>query len=124
MRWQPRHALFVGVVLVAACALPVTLLAVAPVVPLLVVAFFLGGVAIEQFSVAWDVALQSHIPPDRLARVYSYDMLGSLAAMPIGQLAAGPLAVHFGTPPVLLAAAAIIVAATAATALLPAVRKL
>jgi MFS family permease len=124
MRWQPRHALFVGVVLVAACALPVTLLAVAPVVPLLVVAFFLGGVAIEQFSVAWDVALQSHIPPDRLARVYSYDMLGSLAAIPIGQLAAGPFAVHFGTPPVLLAAAAIIVAATAATALLPAVRKL
>jgi MFS family permease len=124
MRWQPRRALFVGVVLVAACALPVALLAVAPVVWVLVLAFFLGGVAIEQFSVAWDVALQSHIPPDRLARVYSYDMLGSMAAVPLGQLAAGPLSAAFGTTPVLLSAAAVIVAASVGAALVPAVRRL
>jgi MFS family permease len=124
MRWQPRRALFVGVMLVAACALPVALLAVAPVVWVLVLAFFLGGVAIEQFSVAWDVALQSHIPPDRLARVYSYDMLGSMAAVPLGQLAAGPLSAAFGTTPVLLSAAAVIVAASVGAALVPAVRRL
>jgi MFS family permease len=97
---------------------------VAPVVWVLVLAFFLGGVAIEQFSVAWDVALQSHIPPDRLARVYSYDMLGSMAAVPLGQLAAGPLSAAFGTTPVLLSAAAVIVAASIGAALVPAVRRL
>jgi hypothetical protein len=31
--------------------------------------------------VAWDVSLQHHIPADRLARVYAYDVLGSFAAV-------------------------------------------
>jgi MFS family permease len=40
-----------------------------------------------------------------LSRAYSYDALGSLIAMPIGQLAYGPLAAAFGLRPVLIASA-------------------
>jgi hypothetical protein len=34
----------------------------------------------------------------KLARVCSYDMLGSILAVPLGQVAAGPLALAVGTP--------------------------
>ena len=43
---------------------------------------------------AWDTTMQEHVPADKLARVYSYDMLGSFVAIPLGQVVAGPLAEH------------------------------
>jgi MFS family permease len=70
-------------------------------------------VAIEQFSVAWDTTMQEHIPADKLARVYSYDMLGSLLAMPIGQVVAGPVAEAIGTERTLIGGAALIALAVA-----------
>lgn len=124
LRWRPRRALFVGVLLIPITAVPVALLAVAPPVGVLAVGFLLGGVAVEQFGVAWDQSLQHHIPPDRLARVYSYDAAGSFAAIPLGQLVAGPLAGAFGTGPVLVGAAVLIVVATAGALCVPDVRRL
>ncbi|WP_370934390.1 MFS transporter [Amycolatopsis sp. cg13] len=110
--WRPRQALFVGVALVAMDALPVLTLGWWPSLVPLLIAMLLAGLAMEQFSVAWDVSLQEHIPPDKLARVYSYDMLGSLAAMPLGQIAAGPLVQHFGREPVLVACGVLILVST------------
>lgn len=124
LRWRPRRALLTGVLLTAVCGLPVLLLGVAPIVPVLAAAFFVGGLAIEQFSVAWDLSLQEHVPADRLARVYSYDALGSVAAVPIGEVVVGPLASAHGTTSVLVAAAAVIVVASLVTAAVPAVRAL
>ena len=63
-----------------------------PHVALLLAAAFLTGVAVEQFGIAWETSMQEHVPADKLARVYSYDMLGSFVAIPIGQVAAGPIA--------------------------------
>ncbi|MEV4598905.1 MFS transporter [Amycolatopsis sp. NPDC049253] len=111
-RWQPRRALFVGVLLVTTEALPVLSLGLWPALIPLLAAMVLAGLAMEQFSVVWDVSLQENIPEDRLARVYSYDMLGSLAAMPLGQIAAGPLVEHLGREPVLLGCGVLIVVAT------------
>jgi MFS family permease len=124
LRWQPRRALFIGVLLTGVCALPIALLAGAPSVPLLAAGFFLGGIALEQFGVAWDQSLQSHVPADRLARVYSYDALGSYAAIPLGELLVGPLAAQVGVQAVLFGAATIIVLACAGAALVPAVQRL
>ncbi len=114
LRWHPRRALAVGVALTAATALPIYALAVAPSVPLLVAAFFFGGLAVEQFTIAWDQSLQTHVPTDRLARVYSYDALGSFAAIPIGEALIGPLAAALGTPTALISCGTAIVLATAA----------
>jgi MFS family permease len=111
--WQPRRILLVGVALVMADALPMLALGETPYLLPLLAAMFLSGVTIEQFAVAWDVSLQEHIPPDKLARVYSYDMLGSFLAMPLGQITAGPLAEHAGREATLLGGAALIVGATA-----------
>ncbi|MFI9754649.1 MFS transporter [Streptomyces collinus] len=113
-RSRARRALLIGVAMVAVESLPLVVLAQAPGVLLLGVAMFLNGVALEQFGVAWDVSLQQNIPPDKLARVYSYDALGSFAALPLGEMAAGPLAGHFGERGTLLGGAALVVCATAA----------
>ncbi|WP_199432712.1 MFS transporter [Qaidamihabitans albus] len=123
-RWQPRRALRIGVAVTLFDAVPLVVLAGAPaLVPLIFVMFF-AGVALEQFVVAWDVSLQENIPADRLARVYSYDMLGSYIALPVGEVAAGPLAEHFGRDATLLGGAALIVLVTLLTLLSRDVRTL
>jgi hypothetical protein len=68
--------------------------------------------------VQWTVAMARAIPPDKLARVSSYDALGSMMAMPVGALVAGPLAATIGVPATQYAAAALI-AAVSALALIP-----
>ena len=114
MRLRARHALLIGVAAVASEAVPLVALAEAPEVAVLVGAMFLSGVAMEQFGVAWDVSLQQNVPADRLARVYSYDALGSFVALPLGEMAAGPLADGIGVRATLLGGAVLVVAATAA----------
>jgi len=79
-----------------------------------VTAFALGTLA-EVMMVQWTVAMATRIPSDKLARVSSYDAFGSLAAMPLGALVAGPLAAGIGVPTTQFAAAAVIVAASAFT---------
>ncbi|MCP3801467.1 MFS transporter [Allokutzneria sp. A3M-2-11 16] len=111
-RWQPRRALFAGVALTLVEAIPLVVLAEAPEVLFLVPTMFLVGMVIEQFVVAWDVALQQNVPQDKLARVYSYDALGSFVAIPVGEMAAGPLAQHFGMRATLVGGAVLLVLAT------------
>ncbi|AXB44970.1 MFS transporter [Amycolatopsis albispora] len=112
-RWQPRRALLIGVAVISVEAVPLVVLAELPSLVPLLAAMFLAGIAIEQFVVAWDVSLQENIPEDKLARVYSYDMLGSFIAMPVGEIAAGPLAARFGADVTLLAGALLVLVSTA-----------
>jgi cation transporter-like permease len=52
--------------------------------------------------------MQEHVPADKLARVYSYDMVGSFIAIPVGQVTAGPIAQMVGVEATLVGAAALI----------------
>jgi hypothetical protein len=52
------------------------------------------------------------IPPRVLARVSSYDALGSVMTMPAGALVAGPVAAAIGVPATQYGAAALILAAS------------
>jgi hypothetical protein len=52
------------------------------------------------------------IPADRLARVSSYDVLGSVLAMPVGALVVGPLAASIGVPLTEYGAAVLILVAS------------
>lgn len=112
--WQPRRALFFGVSLILLQAVPLVLLAQRPGVWLLAGVMFVVGVCTQQFGVAWEVAVQEHIPSDKLARVYSYDALGSFIALPVGEMAVGPIAERFGTGATLYGAALLLVIATLA----------
>ncbi|CAL9516497.1 Enterobactin exporter EntS [Actinosynnema sp. ALI-1.44] len=110
--WRPRRALFAGVAVVLLEVIPLITLAQAPHVLPLLLAMFVVGVSGEVFVVAWDVSLQENIPPDKLARVYSYDMLGSFIALPVGEVVAGPLGTRFGTETTLLAGAVVLALVT------------
>jgi MFS family permease len=68
------------------------------------VAAFAAGAGIEVFGLGWNLAMQENIPDEMLSRAYSYDALGSFIAIPVGQLAFGPLATAFGIRDVLLVA--------------------
>jgi MFS family permease len=63
--------------------------------PILVGAF-LHGFGLQVFDVQWQVAIQQHIPEDKLARVYSFDMVGSFVARPLGLVLVGPVAAAVG----------------------------
>lgn len=115
LRWTPRRPLRAGMWCSAVIATLPLGLALRPTLPVLATAALLAGLCIETFGIAWDTSLQSHVPPDRLARVYSYDMLGSFVAIPVGEVAVGPAAEAFGTRPVLLATATIIAATSLGT---------
>jgi MFS family permease len=123
LRWHPRHALGIGVALMVVAAVPVVTLAFRPSVPALIVSFAVAGAAIEVFSIAWDQSLQTNVPRDVLARVYSYDAVGSVVAVPFGEALVGPLAHTVGTTPTLLGCAVLIVVATVAAAVTPSVRR-
>ncbi|GAA3666305.1 MFS transporter [Lentzea roselyniae] len=122
MRIRARRLLLFGVAFVMGFAgLPLAL-ALHPEPWLLMVASFVCGACMQQFGVAWETSLQHHVPGERLARVYSYDMLGSLAAVPLAQLVVGPVSSAAGITATLLGCAAIPALATVAMVASPSVR--
>ncbi len=118
LRFTPRRpTLFVVLVGGAVAISPLSLAMVLPL-PAVCVASFCLGVFIEMMMVQWTVTMARNIPPDKLARVSSYDVLGSVMAMPAGALIAGPLGAAIGTSAAQYAAAAAIIIASA-LALIP-----
>jgi MFS family permease len=112
LRVTPRRPILVVVVTGAfVAAAPLSLAAPWPL-PLICLMAVILGVAVEFMMVQWTVAMARNIPPDKLARVASYDVLGSVMAMPLGALVAGPIAAAFGVPPAEYGAAVLIVAAS------------
>jgi MFS family permease len=107
MRLRVRRLMLVGVACCFGEALLIAALGLTPYVAVLLPVAFIAGLATEQFAIAWETSIQEHIPADKLARVYSYDALGSFIAIPIGQVAVGPLALAVGVVPALLVSAAV-----------------
>jgi len=110
MRVRLERPLLLGMLGIGLVAPPMLLLGASPHLVGLVVAAFLAGAGTEVFGMGWNLAMQENIEDGMLSRAYSYDALGSFVAMPIGQLAYGPLAVAFGFGPVLVASAVAYVA--------------
>ena len=115
LKWRPEHPLRVGMLATVATALPLAALAVGAPLPAVVLAGFLAGLGVEVFGVFWELSLQRHIPGELLSRVSSYDMLGSIALMPIGFVIVGPLSDAVGIHPTLWIASGAIVALSLAT---------
>jgi predicted MFS family arabinose efflux permease len=115
LRYTPRRPMLLVVSTGGLFALsPLMLGLVAPLAVVCVTAFGLGAIG-EVMMVQWTVAMATRIPSDKLARVSSYDAFGSLAAMPLGALVAGPLAAGIGVSATEFAAAAVIFTASAFT---------
>jgi predicted MFS family arabinose efflux permease len=118
LRVTPRRPMLFVVLTGAAVAIsPLSLAMVLPL-PAVCLASFGLGVFIEMMMVQWTVAMARNIPPGMLARVSSYDVLGTVMAMPVGALIAGPLGAAIGVSTAQYAAAGAIVVASA-LALIP-----
>jgi predicted MFS family arabinose efflux permease len=118
LRLTPRRPMLFVVLTGGAIAIsPLSLAMVLPL-PAICVASFALGVFVEMMMVVWTVTMARNIPAGKLARVSSYDVLGSVMAMPVGALIAGPLGTAIGISRTQYAAAAVIIVASA-LALIP-----
>ena len=89
-----------------------------------VIAGVISGISIEVFMVTWSTSLQSHIPEESYSRVSSYDTLGSFGIAPLGIIAAGPLAMHYGVHVILFTTGALTLLAALISLMVPSVRNL
>jgi MFS family permease len=96
LRFSPRRPMLFVVLMGMTITIPTLSLAGLWPLPVVCVCAFGVGIAIEVMMVVWTVTMMTNIPADRLARVSSYDALGTIMAMPLGALAAGPIAATIG----------------------------
>lgn len=113
LRVPLQRPLLWGMLAIMLNAAPMLALGIDPVVVVLICAAFIGGMGIEVFGLGWNLAMQENIDDTMLSRAYSYDMLGSFIAMPVGQLLWGPLGHLFGNDRVLIASGVAYVAVCA-----------
>jgi MFS family permease len=118
LRFSPRRPMRFVVLIGASIALSPLSLAMLWPLPAICVSSFALGIALEIMMIQWTVALARNIPADKLARVSSYDAFGSVMAMPVGAVIAGPVAAWAGVSVTQYWAAGLIVVASA-LALIP-----
>ena len=92
LRFSPKRPMLFVVLNGASNAISPLSLAMLWPLPAICAASFFLGIALEIMMVQWTVALARNIPPDKLARVSSYDAFGSVMAMPVGAVLAGLIA--------------------------------
>jgi MFS family permease len=115
LRVRLERPLLFGMLAIALVGVPMILLGVYPHVWLVAAAMVLAGAGVEVFNLGWTLAMQENVDESMLSRASSYDALGSYVAMPIGQLAAGPLGAEFGYSDVMVVAGIVYIAICAAT---------
>lgn len=124
LRFRPKHPLRAGWLTL----MLMPLWALAYVWPAALTAVLAGAVigyaGLFFFDVAWETAIQDHVPHRALGRVASWDYLTSFLAMPIGNALAGPLSRAYGINRVLVACAAVLGLAALSQLAVPGVRKM
>jgi predicted MFS family arabinose efflux permease len=115
LRYTPRRPMLLVVGSGGALALTPASLGLILPLPVICLVVFALGILLEVMMVQWTVAMTTRIPSAMLARVSSYDALGSMAAMPAGALIAGPLSAAIGVSPTEFGAAALMAVASSLT---------
>jgi MFS family permease len=114
-RIRVRRPMLFGMVVTLTLPLWMVTLAFALPLPVVSLGAFAWGMAIELFQVNWFTTLQTHIPRESIARVSSYDAMGSLLLGPVGLALAGPLVAAVGLQTSFLIAAAVCLTAILAS---------
>jgi MFS family permease len=124
LAWRPRRILLAGEIgLVLTICFPLAI-ALSDRVDVLLLGAFLHGFGLEIFSVGWELAIQENVPERMLARVYSFDQLGSFLARPLGLALTGPMAALVGDRTWLLVVAGAMLVAEVVPFVVPDVRRL
>lgn len=124
LRWRPRFALraAAGAIALASCqaviigsGLPIAAIAAVE---------FCAAMGVSAGFTLWETTLQEHIPEGSLSRVSSYDYAASAGVMPLGTIAAGPVADAVGIHATLTGMSVIGAGVALACLAVPAVRNL
>ena len=124
LRWRPHRLLRWGVVLLSLTAAFPLAMALAGDLRWVLLGAFVHGVGLQLFSVNWDLAIQENVAEEMLARVYSFDLVGSYVCRPIGLALTGPVAALVGTEAWLVVVAAVVGLSSLAALGAPSVRRL
>lgn len=124
MRLRIQRPMLVGVLCCFLLALLPYLLIGPSALLMVATGGFFAGAGIELFNVFWNTALHTHVAPEALSRVSAYDVVGSMALAPIGEVFAGTLVASIGAPTTLWYATSLVIAPTALVLLVPEVRRL
>ena len=103
--------------LLAALAVPVSVLGLA-------VISFAVGIGFALGNTLWITALQRNVPEHALSRISSFDWIGSIALNPIGYVLIGPIAAAIGTSQTLAIAGVLNIAVCVSVVLVPSVRSI
>ncbi|MFZ1995758.1 MAG: MFS transporter [Solirubrobacteraceae bacterium] len=123
LRARPRHPLRMAfAVFVLITPLLLALLAAHAPLPVILPVAVIDGGAGTMFNTFWFTAVQSDVPTDELARVFSWDYLGSVGILPLGQALSGPVGGLLGLSTTLYAAAGMSLVLFALALAVPAVR--
>jgi hypothetical protein len=114
MRVRPSYPMLVATLVTFGFVPPFFLIAFHAPVWLAALSMLGNGLAVDVFEVLWQTALQDHIPDDKLARVVSYDALGSFVLGPAGLLLVGPVSAAIGVQRTLIGAGCLLAAANVA----------
>jgi predicted MFS family arabinose efflux permease len=96
LRFRPERPLFAGCLGMLLTIPLFGALALAAPLPVVIGSAVLAGFGIDVFGVLWTTVMQEQIPENRLSRVSAYDALGSFLVIPVGLVAAGPVADAIG----------------------------
>jgi MFS family permease len=124
LRFRPQRMLLVATLAILVEVIQPVLFGFPAPVAALAAGSFVAGFGIELFGVLWETTMAQQIPGEKLSRLYAYDMLGSIAMMPVGLAVVGPIASVVGVRATCWGAAALIAAATLPVLLVRDVREL
>jgi MFS family permease len=121
-RLRVRRPLLVGLSAMSAAGLPPLALAGSAPFAVVMITAVISGVGVEVFAVLWQATLQGNVPAAQLAPVCAADMFGSSVAMPVCQVAAGPISGLIGSRPSMIVIGSSIIVGSLVTASRPSVR--
>lgn len=125
MSMRPRRPVVTATLIFPAWGLMLICLALLAPLPVLAAAAVLAGISNAVLEVLWDTTVTTKIKdPDKIARVSSFDEIGSLAVVPFGFLIGGVIEETAGATRGLIGGAVLLVVAAAVVLLVPSVRQL
>jgi MFS family permease len=110
VRFTIRRPMIVIQVGFLTTALPMLALGLLVTTPMIAAAFFVVGCGMAALHLSWSLAVQEKVPEDMLSRIMAIDGFFSFVAMPIGQLAIGPVEQAIGSSHAEIACAALVAA--------------
>jgi MFS family permease len=117
-RWRPRHPMRAAFLVIAVWPVMIVAFAIGLPVVLVVPLAVATGAGFALFDVFWNTTMAEQIPPHALSRASAWEWMGSLGLLPVGYLAAGPVADATSTETVLVGGA-ILTAGVLALGLVP-----